>query len=50
MQVYSYAVSLSRNRALAEDLTEETFYRAATASATFDMDQLLPHETHLQGL
>ena len=35
MQVYSYAVSLSRDRALAEDITEETFYRAATASATF---------------
>ena len=36
MQVYSYAVSLSRDRALAEDITEETFYRAATASATFN--------------
>ena len=36
MQVYSYAVSLARNRTLAEDITEETFYRAATASSTFD--------------
>ena len=33
--VYSYAVTLSGDRGLAEEITQETFYRAMTKSASF---------------
>ena len=35
MQVYSYAVSIAKNRELAEELTQNTFYKAITAKAKF---------------
>ncbi|MBQ7968734.1 MAG: RNA polymerase sigma factor [Clostridia bacterium] len=35
MQVYSYAVSLVRNRELAEEITQNTFYKAVSAKAQF---------------
>lgn len=35
MQVYSYAVSLTRNRDLAEEITQNTFYKAAVSRAGF---------------
>ena len=35
MRVYSYAVTLSGSRELAEEITQETFYRAMTKSASF---------------
>lgn len=35
MRVYSYAVTLSGDRGLAEEITQETFYRAMTKSASF---------------
>ena len=34
MRVYSYAVTLSGSRELAEEITQETFYRAMTKSAS----------------
>ena len=35
MQVYSYAVSLAKNRELAEEIAQNTFYKAVSASAPF---------------
>ncbi len=35
MQVYSYAVTLARDRALAEEITQNTFFKAATTGADF---------------
>ena len=35
MRVYSYAVTISGSRELAEEITQETFYRAMTKSASF---------------
>lgn len=35
MQVYSYVVSLARNRELAEEITQNTFYKAFSAKAKF---------------
>lgn len=35
MQVYSYAVSLAKNRELAEEITQNTFYKAISATAQF---------------
>ena len=35
MQVYSYAVSLTGNRELAEEITQNTFYKAFTTKADF---------------
>ena len=35
MQVYSYAVSLTRDRDLAEEITQNTFYKAAVTRARF---------------
>lgn len=35
MQVYSYAVSLAKNRELAEEITQNTFYRAVSTKAKF---------------
>ena len=35
MQVYSYAVSLTRDRSLAEEITQNTFYKAVTTKADF---------------
>ena len=35
MRVYSYVVTLSGSRELAEEITQETFYRAMTKSASF---------------
>ena len=35
MQVYSYAVSLTGNRELAEEITQNTFYKAVTTKADF---------------
>ena len=35
MRVYSYAVTLCGSRELAEEITQETFYRAMTKSASF---------------
>lgn len=35
MQVYSYAVSLAKDRDLAEEITQNTFYKAVTAKAEF---------------
>lgn len=35
MQVYSYAVSLTRSRDLAEEITQNTFYKAAMTHAEF---------------
>ena len=35
MRVYSYAVTLSGSREAAEEITQETFYRAMTKSASF---------------
>ena len=34
MRVYSYAMTLSGSRELAEEITQETFYRAMTKSAS----------------
>ncbi len=36
MQVYSYAVSLTGNRELAEEITQNTFYKAVTTKADFE--------------
>ena len=35
MQVYSYAVSLAKNCELAEEITQNTFYKAISAKARF---------------
>ena len=35
MQVYSYAVSLAKNRELAEEITQNTFYKAVSAKSKF---------------
>lgn len=35
MQVYSYAVTLTRDSALAEEITQNTFFKAATTDAGF---------------
>ena len=35
MQVYSYAVSLSGDRELAEEIAQETFYKAVSTKASF---------------
>ena len=35
MQVYSFAVSLTRDRDLAEEITQETFYKAAVTQSSF---------------
>lgn len=35
MQVYSYAVSLAQNRELAEDITQNTFYKAVSTKSQF---------------
>ena len=35
MQVYSYIITLARNRDLAEEITQNTFYKAVTAKAQF---------------
>ena len=35
MQVYSYAVSLAKNSELAEEITQNTFYKAVSAKARF---------------
>ncbi len=35
MQVYSYAVTLSKNRELAEEITQNTFYKAISARSKF---------------
>ena len=42
MQVYSYIITLARNRDLAEEITQNTFYKAVTAKAQFSglSDQL----------
>ena len=36
MQVYSYTVSLTRDRNLAEEITQNTFYKAAVTRAGFE--------------
>lgn len=36
MQVYSYAVSLTRDRDLAEEITQNTFYKASVTRAGFE--------------
>lgn len=35
MQVYSYAISLAKNRELAEEITQNTFYKAVSSTAQF---------------
>ncbi len=35
MQVYSYILSIARNRELAEEITHNTFYKAVTAKSGF---------------
>ena len=35
MQVYSYVVSLAKNRELAEEITQNTFYKAVSAKSQF---------------
>lgn len=35
MQVYSYVVSIAKNRELAEEITQNTFYKAVSAKAKF---------------
>ena len=35
MQVYSYAVSIAKNRELAEEITQNTFFKAVSAKAQF---------------
>lgn len=35
MQVYSYAVTLTRNSTLAEEITQNTFFKAATTASGF---------------
>ena len=35
MQIYSYAVSLAKNCELAEEITQNTFYKAVSAKAQF---------------
>ena len=35
MQVYSYAVSLTRNRELAEEITQNTFFKAFSSKSPF---------------
>ena len=35
MQVYSYMMTLAKNRDLAEELTQNTFYKAMTSKAKF---------------
>ena len=35
MQVYSYALSLAKNRELAEEITQNTFYKAVSATSQF---------------
>lgn len=35
MQVYSYAVSLTKNRELAEEITQNTFYKAVSTKSQF---------------
>lgn len=35
MQVYSYAISLAKNRELAEEITQNTFYKAVSTKAKF---------------
>lgn len=35
MQVYSYLLTMSRDRSLAEELTAQTFYRAMTAKSEY---------------
>lgn len=35
MQIYSYVVSVVQNRALAEEITQNTFYKAISAQAKF---------------
>ena len=36
MQIYSYVVSIARNRELAEEITQNTFYKAISAKAKFE--------------
>lgn len=38
MQVYSYAVTLAKNRDLAEEITQDTFCRAMSARSSFRKD------------
>ena len=40
MRVYSYAVTISGSRELAEEITQETFYRAMTKSASYSFRSL----------
>ncbi len=35
MQIYSYVVSIARNRELAEEITQNTFYKAISTKAKF---------------
>ena len=35
MQVYSYTISLAKNRELAEEITQNTFYKAVSSTAQF---------------
>lgn len=35
MQVYSYVISLAKNRELAEEITQNTFYKAVSTNASF---------------
>ena len=35
MQVYSYVMTLAKNRELAEEITQDTFYRAMSARSSF---------------
>lgn len=35
MHVYSYVITLAKNQHLAEDITQETFYRAFSTKSTF---------------
>ena len=35
MQVYSYAISLAKNREVAEEITQNTFYKAVSATSKF---------------
>ena len=35
MQVYSYTISLAKNRELAEEITQNTFYKAVSATSQF---------------
>ena len=35
MRVFSYVMTLAKDRSLAEELTQETFYRAFTRSRDF---------------